>query len=130
MDIIFHMALVRSILALLLFGLLAQSALACSERVTATPQPQAVTTASDVARLEANGSIGEERPACECPCPASASAPAVSESDRASHSTGASDCARPWSVLQPLTAAGRDGPGRSPASPPAPRYLLVARLLQ
>ena len=124
------MRLVRSIFAFLLLGLLAQNALACSERVAATPQPPAVAAASDVVWIAANGSIGEERPACECPCPTSASAPAVSESDRTSHSNGVSDCARPWFVLQPLLVLDRDGPGRFPASAPAPRYLLVARLLR
>lgn len=124
------MRFVRAVFAVLLLALLAQSALACPEREDATAQPQAVAVAASLFQIASDGSIGEERPVCECPCPASASAAAVSESDRASHSFGASDCARPWSVLQPLSAAGRDGPGRPFASPPAARYLLVARLLQ
>jgi hypothetical protein len=125
------MGLIRTILALVMLGVSAQAAYACTEREPANTHAQFSDSAPALFLTAGSGTMGEERPGCECPCQVIAFATAASNPEKASHSTGAGICSRPWFVVQPLSPVGGDRPFALVASPPtAPRYLLVARLLQ
>ena len=134
MDSVCRMGFVRSIFAVLLLGLLAQNALACSEPEAAAAQPPIATAASDIAQLAANGSIGEERPACECPCPAGLSAPASASSATKALILSRDNCASVSPNFSDASLLGLAAHPRASSFVPRrleqPRYFLSSRLRQ